>query len=494
MSDVRYQFITTLCQAIETFSQETTENNPNAFIYRDINLQFAIERFLYFDLVDNQRLYQYFYLSEQDQLPNVIYVRREIEKIILTHIFKLEKISVIIRKHPLYFLYEGRKQAGFWKRLIQWNLTPSPTISSRLAEILIWISQVKHSRFLNPITEALNQSFAYLLITQREYFLKPYLIQKKLPYIDTVGLTINSKNVDKNYSLKLFPEVLSYCDRLLTVLPILQPKCMVLVEGNLAMDEVTNQVCRFLKIPTVCIQHGWSPIIHNGFRNMSYTKMLVWGQGFADLLHPYNSQQNFILTGNHVLKLASQKSSFKNKLPQQGISFFLQAPIKLASQDAWQKMLKFLSQTISTFPDYPILIREHPSYPLSKQEKESLPHVSNVHFVPSQKYTLIEVLDASCIAVSIFSSTILESIAANVIPIVFNVTSLPCYIPNIHDLSVGIEVQDINSGITAIQQLLNNKSLLEQYIHNMDQFKQYYFGDNKTSSITKIVKEITNYK
>src|SRR5207245_2731811 len=81
-------------------------------------------------------------------------------------------------------------------------------------------------------------------------------------------------------ALANFGDVIESYDRFHDAVFHLRPACLVVVEGNAPQDETINQACAQLGIPTVCVQQGWSPVLHNGFRNMSYTRMTVWGQGF----------------------------------------------------------------------------------------------------------------------------------------------------------------------------------------------------------------------
>ena len=68
------------------------------------------------------------------------------------------------------------------------------------------------------------------------------------------------------------------------------------------------------RISCLCIQQGWSPIVHNGFRNMSFSAMLTWGEGFAELLRPHNPAQRFVVTGSPVFDRRHDGCSGRQRL------------------------------------------------------------------------------------------------------------------------------------------------------------------------------------
>ena len=64
-------------------------------------------------------------------------------------------------------------------------------------------------------------------------------------------------------------------ETMFVALDLLKPQCSVVVEGNSPTDIIMSEASRFLDIPCFCIQQGWSPYVHSGFRNMCFTEMFV---------------------------------------------------------------------------------------------------------------------------------------------------------------------------------------------------------------------------
>ena len=119
-------------------------------------------------------------------------------------------------------------------------------------------------------------------------------------------------------------------------------------------------------------------------------------------------------------------------------------------------------------------------------------HFPNFILTPPTRYSLKEVLNASCLTVSIFSSTILESVASGVLPMVFNMTSLPTYCPDIHSAGSGIEVKDFDAATNVIRQVLTDGSFSKRFKPAIENFKQHYFYTGSRKPADHIADEIVS--
>jgi hypothetical protein len=265
-----------------------------------------------------------------------------------------------------------------------------------------------------------------------------------------------------------------------------------MVEGNSPQDEVLNQVCQQLSVPIICIQQGWSPIIHNGFRNMTYTKMLVWGEAFKELLQPYNPHQQFVVTGSHIIDCIALPSH-RAQLSHKGICFFLQGITRLINKNQWAEFLELVKWVATKFTHTRILVREHPSCPLSNEERAEFEQFPNIFLVPTTKYSIGEVLQASRLSVSIYSSTILESIAAGVPPLIFNATSLPRYLPDVQAAGSGIEVKDSESARNEIVRIMTDEGYAAKFEPGLQRFRRQYFCQDDGKPVERIVEEIASF-
>jgi hypothetical protein len=239
-------------------------------------------------------------------------------------------------------------------------------------------------------------------------------------------------------------------DAILDVLERVRPAVAVVVEGNNADDELFASAAAVCGTRTVCIQQGWSPVIHNGFRQMHFDLFCVWGGEFARMLKPYNRRQTFAVTGSHMISPLDQKVD----AAATAISFFLQKDSLLISNAAWLAMLDLISWCARQWPQREILVREHPASPLNAQELAMMGKEPNIRLCRAQDMPLVEVLDRSAVSVAIFSTTLIEAAARHVVPLIVNVTGAPRYCPDLDALGVGIEVADFEAAKVAMSRLL----------------------------------------
>jgi hypothetical protein len=65
-------------------------------------------------------------------------------------------------------------------------------------------------------------------------------------------------------------ELAAQFDEFRTILERMRPVSVVMTEGNQTNDEIMARAAQSAGIKSICIQQGWSPIVHAGFRGMRY--------------------------------------------------------------------------------------------------------------------------------------------------------------------------------------------------------------------------------
>lgn len=493
--DLGFEYAQRLCQAIEAFTGDLEERDPGAFEYRGANLKYAVERDLYINFVNSLRLMHIFSEVESGRTPASVEATSELERSLALHLvgsvlspsqIKVESSGDVPPRHLLRRIrsWAGRRALPQLQRI-----RPAPALPERESvTVLIHVIHQKFIRYLLTVTGRLSVPFAYLLVQRRG--LEPFLTEQGLPFIDAMGLFRPPVMGREGAMLSHFPQITGLYDRLYASLEHIRPKCMVLVEGNAFHDEVANQVCKKLGIPTVCLQQGRSPFIHSGFRNMTFSKMLVWGQGFADLLQPFNPGQEFAVVGSHVVVDAQMSSLLPDTRDQKAICFFLQSPSQLIRHESFDELLDLAKAVAAEWKDVPILVREHPSFPLPGERRAELSNFPNVLLTPPGEYPVAEVLRASRLTVSIYSTTILESIAAGVLPLIFNVTSLPAYSPDVHAAGAGIEVKSLEAALHVVRRVLSDPTYLQGFGPAMKRLGDHYFYRDDREPVDRIVDEI----
>jgi hypothetical protein len=227
-----------------------------------------------------------------------------------------------------------------------------------------------------------------------------------------------------------------------------RPAGIVLSEGNAPVYAVVNEAARQLKIPVVCIQQGWSPIVHTGFRDLQFTKFAVWGEWFASALAPSNPRQRFVATGHHQIEVRAPKTG-KPKT----VGFFLQRGSRLLSDEVWREMLELVEFAATQLPQARVLVRDHPNGPLTDAELARWAGIPAIRHMPPSACPLQEVLGQCDLVVSIFSTTILEAIGVGALPLIVNVTSMPNYNPDLDAIGAALEVKTFAEAREALLKL-----------------------------------------
>jgi len=501
-TDLGFEYTQAVCRAVELYTHAMEAKNPAAFEYRGANLKYAVERLLYFAFVNNEPQYAMFSACRQGGLSENVEVPTELERDMALHLCGPDLPSGRVRvKPPERAREEGllRRIGGKIGRSLGAILDKGDASTVRLSgaagpAVLIYVIQEKFARYLLPVTDRFTVPFAYLLnvnLATLNRDLEPFFLKQGLRYIKSLdsGPPATARHVRE--ALSNFYHLTEWYDQVYSDLARIGPECLLLVEGNAPQDAVIHQACVQLSIPVVCVQQGWSPIVHNGFRNMSYTKMLVWGDGFMDILRPFNPEQNFVVTGSHVVDFEEPVGRVSQS-NRRAICFFMQGVSRLISKEHRNEFLRLVKLVAAEFSDTPVLVREHPSYSLGIEEQADLARFPNIHLTPPKEYPMSEVLGASRLSVSIYSSTILESIAGGVLPLIFNMTSLPAYSPDVHAAGAGLEVKTLEAAIQAIRRIVTDDAYGRQFGPAMEQFRQRYFSRHHQSAADRIVHEIVS--
>jgi hypothetical protein len=208
-------------------------------------------------------------------------------------------------------------------------------------------------------------------------------------------------------------------------------------------------------VPTICVQHGWSPIVHTGFRNLSFQKMLVWGDLFGELLAPFNSAQKFVVTGLPV-PIARLRRRAPGE-PVKAIGFFLQKGGEAFDDKVWREFLALIDWLAASYPEVDVIVRDHPSTAgLDPDERALLGDHENLKFMNPSSHTLGEVLEVCDIVAAVYSTTLLEAIAVGAIPLICGFGGIPSFWPDLAALGAAIEVHDVAEARQGLDRLIND--------------------------------------
>ncbi len=474
--DFGYQYTLDICEAISLYTSTIFKIDNQAFIYRASDLRYAIERCLYIQCINSKKLYSKYLFKKQKLIKSNFICLKNYEKDIYNLIF--HKNDYRINTFFKWFYSLIKKTIHFY-RFIKLFKERARVSSAGNYKVVFNFSNKKFLNYVRPILNYLEESSFVFQVGSDEQLSK--VIQNEGFKV----LEINNKYKYLNHFfvskfLADFLELLKDYDNNISALENKNIKSIVTFEGNSPQDIIILEVAKKLKIPCYCIQQGWSPYIHNGFRNMSFTDYFIWGNEFKNQLVKYNPNQNFTISGSPYLKKSlSQTEVLKIKT----LSFFLQPVCPLMSQSAFDKFIKLIFICSKTFPDLNIIVKEHPSSNLKKELKKRFSKNKNITLYESNSQKLNQILELSDLTLSVFSSVILESIHKNKLPIICNFGSIPKYLPYIVEKDCAIEIFSINDAIKIIKNLINTPETLKKYQKNILKIKRNLFSQKNASKL-----------
>ena len=253
-------------------------------------------------------------------------------------------------------------------------------------------------------------------------------------------------------------------------------------EGDAILYEEINLFTIETDAVCICLQHGWDSMIWPGNKDMHYRYFLTWGVFWRDILRKYNPDQQFRVIGapaHYTYDFVDEERT--------SIVFLLQPVSILQSKDDLNEFLDLITEVSHHHEDVNIIVREHPSFPLNENYRQSLNSCKNVSFKNSDKYTLSEVLSNALVAVSIYSTVLAESIDFMVIPVVVNIIGMSDYVPDFNKLNIGCEVKNTIDAKIIISKIIFGGAFRDDILDNMAIHRKEYFSSNGGESVDNVV-------
>jgi hypothetical protein len=472
-----YKYWIDLVDSIEKYTTNKVNKNKNHFYYDGLDFTAAFERSLYFEIFGNTRIYNNCIIAIKST-DNIMYVDSLLQKEIFLVMLKNYKVKLEVRlsnKNRLkIFIYRNKYFINAFLKLRNKDFIGDNTLASSAFVII----HHKFIRYLTPIFNELKNSVFIIC----DDFLNSIELCKKNNY-HYIVLNQNAQLARKAHN-DIVGLTIQY-ETIKSAISKIKPKNIIIPEGNSPLNELFNLVTKKeKKIKTICIQQGWSPVVHNGFRKMNYDLFLTWGGEFSNILSRYNKEQKFLVVGNHILDLQ------KNEVVKNYISFFPQGVDSVITQKDSDDFFELAIYIANKYNNLQVIIREHPSTPIDTNMKSKLINIKNIKFMNSDKYALSAVLSKTKIAISVFSTVLYESLLYDAIPFSFNSTDLPGMEPNLCKLGVGIESKSILESKNKIDYILNNNLKINLYLKNILKYKKNYFYNNGDGAIKNIVMTI----
>lgn len=511
MSDVRipdghdsgpsYEFYMELTRNILDLVLSLESRSNSTFLYRGLDFSHVFESLLYFACINDGGLRSLYEGHTSGRAAGAAekttLLESDVAELLAQHWFGISAFTKYRRKGNPALLPIRRLVRMFrwlWgrplsRKALSGGAQPLKSFLPNKYNSLLYGRSVRFVDYLMPIAHRCEGGYAFL-VPREARDVQAMLAKRGEPFF-IMPLPSARMRPLKNLVGRYAPELGLLGESVETALLRLQPNVVILAEGNSPEDEVINQVGHKLKIPVVCVQQGWSPIFHPGFCNLSYDTMLVWGDGFSDLLAPNNSRTRFVSTGNMALTMEFMAPSLK---PPGAVFFHQGVGGGLGGRLGSEMMVAAAERVAKQCPQNSIYYRPHPVVPLDEASLQRLCQWPNITIHDPKDVPLAASLKASRVSISIYSSTILESVAAGTIPIVFNMTTMPNYIPDIAGLGAGLELQDCDAVVSAVKRLLLDEQYASAFEPAMRSFKKKYFSFWGEEALNRAVAELRQYQ
>ncbi len=451
-----YEYLTLCDKLITGYTKKIEEEYPTAFHMADCSLKVPVQKFLFMQYTFNNQLREEF-----NTRINTGEYLDDIESRFLEHI--LGRYSYIESSQE-----EQPEENRNYFDSLESNFKPF------LNKIIYYALHERFLKFALPVLSALPEDVVALC---ENPIPGDFVCSENIQAIEFSFLKLYQ--YQNQFLQTKFPQIFFMFNTLAGLWNVLSPQKLIVIEGNHPQFEILALLGKKDKVPVICLQQGWPGILHTGFRNMQYSHFISWGRQFSEMLEALNPIPSFIDAGYPFNVINYEKRN--------AISFFLQAPLLVSSVNDYNQLLELSFFCAQHFPELCILVREHPEYPLPVQFIETAKKYKNIRLTPPSAYSIDEIYGQSFISVSIFSSTIIESIAHGVIPFVFNPTSMPHYYPDLHQEELGVEVKSLDEAKEKISELINNPLLINQFRERIARRKSEFYTATGNVALQNIV-------
>ena len=334
-------------------------------------------------------------------------------------------------------------------------------LSSLQGNLLVYVYNNRQLNYLLPLVNRLN---------------RPILLLCESCVDEEVEVNDNVTAIEMPFTDDNLPELQRYYVSFHAVLEALQPEGVLVLEGCHYQEQILAIVAQKLGITDIGLQQGWPSFMHTMFRRFSYSYYLTWGNGLNGHWHKYNPDTRFISTG--YLYEVQRKCGT-------AITFFLQSPRFLSDDNYFRQLVSLIEETAERYPNKEIGVREHPEYRLDTTTVEKLQRHGNVRFMSD--LPLSETFARTQVVVSHFSSALMEGMAHDCIPLVFDPTQHSRYTPDVEALGVGCVASD---KLSFFKDLAYIEQHIAAFIEKIITEKSDWFQELSESAIKRTIDAI----
>jgi hypothetical protein len=459
---------------------------PDLFLYKNISLRSAMERYFYFDASSNplnlspllKVTKQWRTHSEHDEF-NLIYDRY------FKQANQEKFIPSLIRKGKLWMKVSNDFMFALKAKMnkpIRKNHDESSkyklgffVISERFIDFFSAIDNC----FKNEIKLYFSNS---QLSTHRENF-----SNNNRFFLSPVAFDISLKDLALSVKHDLFPIYFRVCffyRQISAMLAHWNPDVLLFAEGTSHYDELACISAKKLGIKTVRIQSGRAGLLHSGYRQMNFDHMFCWGKGFVERYKSVSPAPIYHITGSSEMDHTATKVTRNGKSNPFVVGIVTQPVSTKISNEDYKLLVDLVTELILKEIDLKIVIRLHPIDKSTLLLELAEKYPEKVFLMNGPEYSLTQLFSATDCIVSFFSTVISESIAAGVIPVLLQFRPEQSVFPFPEKFGAAVTVNTIEQCRHSLNNLRDNPSAYKNVRKNMNNFSREFFyqADGKALS------------
>ncbi|MEN5433864.1 hypothetical protein ABE545_09505 [Sphingobacterium faecium] len=456
-NDYYLEYIEVIEELLCRYIYETDRINPNILLIDRCSIEKAVKNNIWTKIFHKYR--DYYNLQRKNETS---------ESLIIEYIWITDLLPLLPTSNEKYELFTKSPEASIYFEYL-----------SKFADtIIIYCYNKRQLIYYLPLLNSLDEEALVFV----NFDIKSISINNNKITVIEYEFYCEEYYFKNSFLARNFPKIYWFGNIFLEFVNVINPRCIVVLEGCHLEMETLSTISKIIEIPCICIQQGWPSVMHTRFRNMTYDYFLTWGVEFNDLWKKYNSLPKFTSIG-YLYSTINDCTYKKN-----AITFFLQGPFIIINKQYFDELLEVAIALAFKFPDIPFLIKEHPEYRLDDVWLRKLSKYDNISIV--KDLCLSEVFGRSKISISIFSSIIMESLIHDTFPIVFEVSSVPYYPSDLEIKQLGL-ITNRDNILSKIERYLSMNQ--EELFHErLLKFRKKYFSNEGKDSVDSLMLIMNN--
>ncbi len=469
--------------------------------YRDINIQYAIERELYVKCANNQKFLDAFYhqvilgldgaYNFSDPILNILVSSNEGGD-------HDKKYSLRI-KFIFQYLFNVMGVIYFSFVSIFYNLKHKihTNHNSSIYNKIIFVSiEKKHTKYIEPIAQNIGADSSAFL------FLRNYAIdntkENRFAVLIPLFYPYLKGRIKVNFSHPLYMHIRKasfYVDAYIKFVSSIKPKSLVFTEGSSYEEDILSRIAFKYDVPTVRVQYGRAGILYNGYRNLIYDKMLMWGEGFIERLKQVSPSPSYIVTGSHVLDSnfaldSNDLSKIENISKGKELITIVTQPICATIDDEdYALLVRCVEFILQNKNDYLVLVRKHPADNCNMLSDLQKVYSDNIVITQADDLNIMSVIRSSKYLIGFYSTMLSEAVAVGVLPIILPLKNSNQIFPAPEEEGAAIKIQSKDQLESVLDYVLSN-SVYTDYKAAMENFRNKYFYKMDGKSVERVCNEI----